>query len=421
MISLEDDMVIEEVRDEPALLSLECEWKDLLAQGESNIFFLTHEWVTCWWRHFGQPRHLRGRAELFVLAVRRRGRLCGVAPLMVEVERFLGISSRVVRFLANGMSDYSDFILADDRDALLQAIVQHLLARSAVWDVIDLREFYGASPNLSALQRLLRTAGFVLHTEFDHFCPFITIEGQWETFYRSQFGRHHRKDHRRELRNLQLAGAPSLRFVTSLEDKPDVIERIAEIERHHPNAGPGRPRFLNMTEHRGFFEEVLPRTARLGWLTIAFLDCDGQPVAYYLCFHYNRRYILYITAYRREFTSVGVGRLLMLRMLEQYWNAGGDEIDFGRAEWLLSKSHRSLKTRQNLRLVASQRSLRSRSRWWLWFVLLPALQHRFPRIHYALSIASESGWAEMAKRGLRRLKRAALEKMESLIRDGLRR
>lgn len=402
----QETLTVEEVRSEMALRALEGEWNDLLARSENNVLFLTHTWVTCWWRHFGRPRSLLGRAELFVLTVRKHGRLCGVAPLMVEVERFLGLSARIVRFLGHGVSDYADFLLAEDRDAPLQAIVQHLTTHSAAWDVIDLRDFYGASPNLPVLQTLLGAAGFVWRAECDHACPFLPIEGPWETFYQSRFNRHHRKDHRREWRNLQLAAQPSLRFVTSLEDEPDLLERLAAIERYHPEAGPNRADFFNLEEYRGFFEDVLPQAAKRGWLTIALLECDGWAVAYYLGFRYNRRYYVYITSYRGEFSRFGVGRLLMLRMLEQYWIFEGDEIDFLRGDEP-HKNRWTVQSRQNRRLLVWQRSLRSRARVWVWFVWRPAFQQRLPRMHGVLWFVSESSWKVVIKWAFRRLKRAA--------------
>ena len=142
------DIVVEAVRTEKELLALKDEWNDLLKRSDSNLLFLAHEWVTCWWNHFGRARHLVERSELFVLALRRQGRLCGLAPLVIEVERVFGMPVRILRFLGHGASDYSDFILAEDKDTVLQSVTEYLSARSAAWDIIDLREFYGESSNL---------------------------------------------------------------------------------------------------------------------------------------------------------------------------------------------------------------------------------------------------------------------------------
>jgi len=402
-----DTLTVEEVRSETALRALEREWDDLLARSENNVLFMTHEWVTCWWQHFGRPRSLLSRAELFVLTVRRHGRLCAVAPLMVEVERFVGISARIVRFVGQGMSDYVDFLLAEDRDALLEAIVQHLISRSAAWDVIDLRDFYGALPNLPILRTLLGAAGCVWRTECDQVCPFLPIEGPWETFYHRQFNSQRRNRHRREWRQLELAGRIRVRFVTALEDAPDLLERLAAIERHHPEAESGRPGLLNLDRYREFLEDFLPWAARRGWLTIALLECNDCIVAYYLGFWYHGRWYLYMTSYIREFGTFGVGRLLMLRMLEHYWLTGGEAIDFLRGDELY-KHDWAVQTHQNWRLLVAQRPWRSRARKWLWYVLLPALQRRLPRVYGVLAFASENGWRMTLTRVVQRFECAVL-------------
>ena len=194
--------------------------------------------------------------------------------------------------------------------------------------------------------------------------------------------------------------------MTSLAKEPDLIERLAEIERHHPNAHAGRGGLFTLDGYREFLKEMLMLATRLGWLTIAILDCGGQSVAYYLCFRYNRRYYVYITSYRQEFSKFGVGRLLMLRMLEHYWLSEGDEIDFLRGDELY-KNDWAVQARQNVRLLVSQRSLRWLSRGWVWCVWRPALQRRLPRVHGVLSFVSESSWKVVTKWAFHRLKRAA--------------
>jgi CelD/BcsL family acetyltransferase involved in cellulose biosynthesis len=401
------ELTVEEVRSEAALQALADEWDNLLTRSESNVLFLTHAWVTCWWRHFGRVRGPLRQATLFVLTVRQHGRLCGIAPLILDVECFLGVSIRLLRFLGHGVSDYVDFMLAENREALLQAIVQHLATRATDWDAIDLRDFAGASPNFSPLCRLLTAAGLVWQAADDHACPFLPVQGSWDSYYQSRFNRHHRKEHRREWRALAAVGQPHVRFVTSLEKEPALWDRLATLDEHHPEAGPQRAAFFALADYRGFFEDMLPQAAQRGWLTLALLECDGLAVAYYLGFQYNRRYYIYITSYHGDFSRFGVGKLLMLRMLEQYWAAEGDDIDFLRGDEP-HKNRWAAQLRSNQRLLVWQRAGRS---WWrqqLWFFWLPALQHWSPRLHGFLQFFSASSWSVMRQWACRRLQRAVL-------------
>src|SRR5882672_7647361 len=102
------------------LMGMREEWSDLLAESAADCLFLTWEWLTTWWRH------LAGDRKLFVLAVRQRGRLLAIAPLVV---RPAGISSVLpfpaLEFMGTGSigSDYLDVIIRRGHEAFAMKTV----------------------------------------------------------------------------------------------------------------------------------------------------------------------------------------------------------------------------------------------------------------------------------------------------------
>jgi len=67
----------EVVTTETGLEELKGAWSHLLSDVPGVPVFLTWEWVSAWWRHYGQGN------SLYVLAVRESGgRLVGLAPWM---------------------------------------------------------------------------------------------------------------------------------------------------------------------------------------------------------------------------------------------------------------------------------------------------------------------------------------------------
>lgn len=397
------EIIIKEIRTEEKLLSLRSEWRDLLERSDSNLLFLTHEWVTCWWEHFRRQRSLASRSEPFVLALYRNDRLCGIAPLIIDVESILGIPFRIVRFLGYGASDYSDFIFAEDKKSLLYSIVEYLTVRSRAWDFLEIREFYSSSPNLTAFQEVVAKAGFVQNVEPDSICPYIYVKEDWESFYKSIFNSRRQRDHRREWRNLKAAGKLNFRFLNSFSKEPGLIGIMAEIQRGHPHASDDRPGDFNVVEYRKFLKAFIAKAEEKGWLTITLLELDGSVVAYWLGFRYNACQYLYSTSYVRQYRKLGVGKLLMMHMLEQYWTLDIDKIDFLRGnedykrEWAKEE-------RRNTRLIITQKTLRSRFACWVWFVLLPILEKRFRKIYNFISISSEDGLKVALRHGLSRLK-----------------
>lgn len=397
------EIIIKEIRTEEKLLSLRSEWGDLLERSDSNLLFLTHEWVTCWWEHFRRQRGLASRSELFVLALYRNDRLCGIAPLIIDVETILGIPFRIVRFLGYGASDYSDFILTEDKDMLLSSLVKYLTARSSYWDFLELRELYSMSTNLTPLQRVVDKAGLVQYMEPDSICRYISVKGDWESFYKGLFNSRRQKDHRREWRNLKAAGKLDFRFLNSFSKEPGLFETMAGIQGKHPDASDDRPGEFNVVEYRGFLKSFIAKAEKMGWLTITLLEVDGRVVAYCLGFRYNARQYLYNMSYIRQFRKLGAGKLLMMHMLEQYWPSDIDEIDLLRGDEVYKRKW-AKKKRQNTRLIISQKTLRSHFACRVWFVLLPTLEKRFRKIYNLISISSEDGLKVALRHGLSRLK-----------------
>lgn len=121
-------------------LARESQWSALLARSGLDPLFLSWEWLTLWWRHFG------GRAAhaLCILAAYRADELVGIAPLyrlwavrrMLPVRslQFIGISWRDSQAL---ISEYLDFIAApEDRQAVRAAFLEHLVTQRSWSELI---------------------------------------------------------------------------------------------------------------------------------------------------------------------------------------------------------------------------------------------------------------------------------------------
>ena len=63
---------------EENFFNMQSTWNELLSASMADSFFLSWEWLSEWWKHFGKGK------ELFVLAVRDSDGICGIAPLLRE-------------------------------------------------------------------------------------------------------------------------------------------------------------------------------------------------------------------------------------------------------------------------------------------------------------------------------------------------
>ena len=71
-------MNIETILDSEELFGLHDAWNGLLRSSASDCVFLTHEWLSSWWRHLAEGRRLH------VIVAREKGELIGILPLALH-------------------------------------------------------------------------------------------------------------------------------------------------------------------------------------------------------------------------------------------------------------------------------------------------------------------------------------------------
>ena len=164
------------VTDYREFLALENEWSELLEASRTNRVFLTHEWFRCWWESFG------GNDELFIVCVRDRDRLVGVAPLRRFRARFRGLPVRKLGFLANDYSAEADVIVAAPEQPIIESILDYLTRCGTRWDLLECRRVRDDSPLWASLPVSTRACGLNYVTRPDIQVPYVTVEGSWESF-----------------------------------------------------------------------------------------------------------------------------------------------------------------------------------------------------------------------------------------------
>src|SRR5215813_11334633 len=130
------------------LESLRIAWDRLLALYPPATTFSTYEWLTNWWRSFGQQN------QLLVLALFDSDALVGLAPLSISRERFAGFSASVLRMMGDGTydSDNLDFpVQAGYENILADSVLDYLLKIKGSWDVCMLNTL---SPGSVAAKRV---------------------------------------------------------------------------------------------------------------------------------------------------------------------------------------------------------------------------------------------------------------------------
>src|SRR5438132_12003737 len=70
------EMITETIQSDEQFLSMREKWNALLQCSASDGVFLTHEWLSSWWRHLGEGR------QLSIVTARENGELIGILPVV---------------------------------------------------------------------------------------------------------------------------------------------------------------------------------------------------------------------------------------------------------------------------------------------------------------------------------------------------
>src|SRR4051812_32373017 len=275
-----------------------------LAEASGNVFG-TPEWLTTWWRHFGEDQELR------LFTVRDEGRLVALLPLVLWRRR----SPSVLRFAGHGPSDVMGPICAPaDRPAAAAALKQ-VLGDDGDWDVLLAERI--PSPDLlpdSLRERELQRDA----------SPLLEIGGtSWDDYLATKSSNFRQQARRRE-RKLAKEHAISFR----LADDPNRIDADLEdlfwLHNQRWEGYSGALLEARAAFHREFAHAALER----GWLRLWLLEVDGRTVAAWYGMRFAGRDLYYQAGRDPDYDRLAVGFVLLVHSVREAFNDGMDAYDF---------------------------------------------------------------------------------------------
>jgi CelD/BcsL family acetyltransferase involved in cellulose biosynthesis len=313
---------------------LRGEWRELFeAAGQQNAF-LSFEWMSTWWKHWGKNRRLA------MVAVRdERGRLVGLAPFSIARTGLAGAGRRCLSFLADTHvgSDYLGVLARPGyEEAALEAIVSALRRHRREWDYIELRDAEDG-PLFASLCARLGGMGMTAHRTVASVCFYIKLPPSFDA-YLAGVSIKLRANYRRRWRVIQDMGPAE--FVT--------LADIADLERHFPELiRLHRMRFEQRNQESAFLRpgvqefhaEALRALAERGWARLFLLRAGGQTVAALYGFSMGKMFQFYQCGMHPDWSHQGVGQVTIGHSIQEAIRTGHEDFDFLRgdesykAEW----------------------------------------------------------------------------------------
>ncbi len=308
-------VTVREVSDDHAFYGLESQWRELQKCAANDNPFLAFEWLAAWWRHFGSRYRLR------ILLAERDGVVIGIAPLVLA-KRF-GFTR--LQFLGRPFSDYSDFLLSDDRDHCLAQLLDYMHRRLR-WDQLDLEGIPETSPNLSLLQSLWAKRTVVSRRSAHLLTPYLPISTSWQE-YLSTLKPKLRSDTTRRMHLLERQGQVNFQRCTDREEALHLLDVMA-AQKSYRYRTTGARDILQTGTTLAFFKEAVRGMWARGNVDISCLSLDRKPVAIHFGFRSQDKFFHYMPSFDHTYGEYSVGRLLNYRLLEASFRDGLKEFDF---------------------------------------------------------------------------------------------
>ncbi len=181
-------------------LALKSEWNRRLEECSATGIWLRHEWYDCWWQAFGAS------AQMFVVTLTREGRLAAVLPLMIVPMRIKGIRQRTLRFIENGITPRSSFLLFENPAADLALLWDEVFKHSSRWDLAVLANFEQGNTGYDEWRSYLHKHDTRFVELSERISPYLDLTSGWEAV-QGGFGRNLRRK-RHPCQNAHVQGSP---------------------------------------------------------------------------------------------------------------------------------------------------------------------------------------------------------------------
>jgi CelD/BcsL family acetyltransferase involved in cellulose biosynthesis len=314
-------MNIELIKDAEAFLNLRDEWNVLLKTSASDTVFLTHEWLSSWWRHLSAGRRLS------ILLARENGDLIGILPVARRQPQYVRMMPALLEFLGSGVigSDYLDLIARKGREADVSgAFAAYLHSRGIMLQFSQLRTGdCMVSQLVNNLQRYQWTAA---HTKLN-ICPYIDLSGlTWER-YLANLGSNVRKNINRYLRILPSSFEMRLACAREVGEVDDALDILIELHRKRWD-DTGLSEAFQTPDVIAFHRSFARLAAAEGWLRILVLWLNGQPAASLYGLRYGPTFYFYQSGFDPAFRKHSVGVATMGLAIKTAIEEGASEYDF---------------------------------------------------------------------------------------------
>ena len=314
---------ITEINKNSQFFKLKYKWNELLERSVNNNIFLTWEWCSTYWKHYGKGK------KLIILSIEKNNdEIVAIAPLKQSNYRFLNLFGyNIIEPIGCGLTDYNDFLLKERKVEYLKLFIKYLYGHHE-WDFIYLSDIPETSIILDYLPKIFEFVQ-TLELEKGVICPYISIPNFSDVFIKNlskSFRYNLSRQMRRLKKNYNKVDVKRYDEFSTVKESMKVF-----FELHQQRwISKGMPGIFSYDEARNFHLDVAKIFADKDWLGLYFLIVDEKPIASLYGFEYNQKMYLYLGGFDVDFSQYSPSNLLLLELIKKCIQNGITEIDFMR-------------------------------------------------------------------------------------------
>jgi len=285
-------------------LALRGEWNTLVEKSTSNCVFLTHEWLSTWWKHMAEDRRLS------IVTARDGGKLVGILPLAERKAQYTRMMPRVLEFIGSGVigSDYLDAIVDREYEPSVIAAFAHYLNESPL--MLQLNQVRSGSCIVGLLAEELGQIGWTTEETKINVCPYIKLGGYTWDSYLETLGPLVRKGVKRYFRNLPAAFDFRVDCVQTQAEAHAALDVAMDLHRQRWHSGRKSEAFQSDSVI-AFHREFVQHAAERGWLRLFVMYLNGTPAAALYGLRYGTTFYFYQSGFDPAFAKHSVGAATM--------------------------------------------------------------------------------------------------------------
>lgn len=287
-------------------------WEDVLFSSEEDEVFLTFDWMKSWWEVYGQDR------KLLVLLVKEGNEAVAIAPFTTstigKVMRF-----EILEFIGTGTSDRLAVFCNRGKEDALDSVWNYLVHHKG-WDRLDLKDMKAWAPCSKSFMKAFPEAKVEESSS-----PYLPLKGTFQT-YLSSLSSNVRHNMARSNRRMRESFNAEFRAFRDPEDADFCFDTLIQLNAMRwKEMGTTT---LSSERMRSFLKRAVRAQMEKGRVTYHMLLSNGKPFSVTLGFEYGGRYLFYLSGFDPEFDSVGPGRSLLAKLIEESYSRGLKEVDF---------------------------------------------------------------------------------------------